>query len=62
MVMAATALLSEQADPTVAEIREYLAGNLCRCGSYPQVIEAIRSLAPAVSESSPDAERGDANG
>jgi aerobic-type carbon monoxide dehydrogenase small subunit (CoxS/CutS family) len=62
MVLAATALLSEQPDPTVDEIREYLAGNLCRCGSYPQVIEAIRSLAPAVSESSPAAERGDANG
>jgi aerobic-type carbon monoxide dehydrogenase small subunit (CoxS/CutS family) len=62
MVMAATALLSEQPDPTEDDIREYLAGNLCRCGSYPQVIEAIRSLAPAVSESSPAAERGDANG
>jgi carbon-monoxide dehydrogenase small subunit len=62
MVLAATALLSEQPDPTEDEIREYLAGNLCRCGSYPQVIEAIRSLAPAVSETSPAAERGDTNG
>jgi aerobic-type carbon monoxide dehydrogenase small subunit (CoxS/CutS family) len=61
MVLAATALLNERPDPTVDDIREYLAGNLCRCGSYPQVIEAIRSLAPAVSETSPAAERGDTN-
>jgi aerobic-type carbon monoxide dehydrogenase small subunit (CoxS/CutS family) len=62
MVLAATALLSEQPDPTENEIREYLAGNLCRCGSYPQVIEAIRALAPAVSETAPVAARGDTNG
>jgi aerobic-type carbon monoxide dehydrogenase small subunit (CoxS/CutS family) len=51
MVLATTALLSERSYPSEDEIREYLAGNLCRCGSYPQVIEAIRSLAPAVPDS-----------
>lgn len=28
----------------VASIREYLAGNLCRCGTYPEVLEAVASL------------------
>ena len=56
MVLATTALLSEKPDPTVDNIREYLAGNLCRCGSYPQVIEAIRSLAPGVSQPAPAGE------
>lgn len=45
MVLATKALLAEIPEPTVEEIREYLSGNLCRCGSYPNVIEAIRSLA-----------------
>ncbi|MDQ3695727.1 MAG: (2Fe-2S)-binding protein [Chloroflexota bacterium] len=45
MVLASTSLLAERPDPTRAEIREYLAGNLCRCGSYPNVVDAIRALA-----------------
>lgn len=53
MVLATTALLAENAAPTVDEIREYLAGNLCRCGSYPHVIEAIRSLAPGAEPTAP---------
>ncbi len=56
MVLATTALLAENAAPTVDEIREYLAGNLCRCGSYPHVIEAIRSLAPGTEPVAPAAE------
>jgi aerobic-type carbon monoxide dehydrogenase small subunit (CoxS/CutS family) len=44
MVLTARRLLDEQPAPTRSEIREYLAGNLCRCGSHPQVIEAIESL------------------
>ena len=45
MVLTARALLAENPDPSPEEIREYLAGNLCRCGSYPNVLEAVRSLA-----------------
>lgn len=44
MVLTTRALLAEKPDPTDDEIREYLAGNLCRCGSYPDVLKAVRSL------------------
>ncbi len=44
MVLSARSLLEENPQPDVSEIREYLAGNLCRCGSHPQVIEAIQSV------------------
>jgi aerobic-type carbon monoxide dehydrogenase small subunit (CoxS/CutS family) len=47
-VVTAKALLDKNPDPTEDEIREALAGNLCRCGTYPQhpiaVLEAARQL------------------
>jgi len=42
MLMSAKALVDANPSPTDAEIRDALAGNLCRCGSYPRIIEAIR--------------------
>ena len=43
------ALLAENSSPTTEEVREYLAGNLCRCGSYIKieaaVLDAARRLA-----------------
>ena len=38
-------LLEEHPDPDEAQIKHYLSGNLCRCASYPQVIEAVRLAA-----------------
>ncbi|WP_415839418.1 (2Fe-2S)-binding protein, partial [Nocardioides zeicaulis] len=35
-VMSAVALLDEVDDPTAAEVRELMSGNLCRCGAYPR--------------------------
>ena len=47
-VVTAKALLDRNSDPTEDEIREALAGNLCRCGTYPQhpkaVLDAAREL------------------
>lgn len=40
-VMTVTALLDERPDPTTDEIREALAGNICRCTGYSQIIAAI---------------------
>lgn len=40
-VMAAKALLTENPDPTVEEIKEALSGNICRCGCYPAIVEAV---------------------
>jgi carbon-monoxide dehydrogenase small subunit len=41
MVMAAISLLEEHPSPTDAEIREGLAGNLCRCTGYIKIFEAV---------------------
>ena len=45
MVLAAKRLLEENARPTDEEIRLGLAGNLCRCGSYVEIIEAVQLAA-----------------
>ncbi|MCL5099467.1 MAG: (2Fe-2S)-binding protein, partial [Candidatus Omnitrophica bacterium] len=39
-VMSVTALLEKNPHPTLEEIRHACAGNLCRCGTYPRVVEA----------------------
>jgi carbon-monoxide dehydrogenase small subunit len=44
-VVSAHALLAENPDPTLAEIQEGLAGNLCRCGCYWQISEAVLAAA-----------------
>jgi len=43
-IMTTIALLNEKPHPSEAEIREHLAGNLCRCGSYPEILAAVHSL------------------
>src|ERR1700750_1331594 len=45
MIMAATALLAANPHPTEADIRNALAGNLCRCGSHVRVIAAVQRAA-----------------
>lgn len=45
MVMAAVSLLSENPDPSDGEIRKGLAGNLCRCTGYHNIVAAVRSAA-----------------
>ena len=49
-VMAAEDLLGRVARPTVAEIQEGLAGNLCRCGCYEQITAAVLAAADAGSQ------------
>jgi aerobic-type carbon monoxide dehydrogenase small subunit (CoxS/CutS family) len=45
MVVGAVALLERTPSPTDAEIRASLAGHLCRCGSHPRIVEAVRRAA-----------------
>ncbi len=47
MVMAAEALLRREPDPSEAQIREALAGNLCRCTGYVKIIESVQAAAEA---------------
>jgi len=50
MVMTTVALLEENDDPSDEEIRAALAGNLCRCTGYVQIIDSIRAAARSLRE------------
>jgi aerobic carbon-monoxide dehydrogenase small subunit len=47
MVMATVSLLEEQPDPSEAEVREGLEGNLCRCTGYHNIVKAVLAAAGA---------------
>ncbi|MBP2294971.1 (2Fe-2S)-binding protein [Azospirillum rugosum] len=44
-IMQAAALLADKPTPSDQEIREAMAGNICRCGTYPRIHAAIRQAA-----------------
>ena len=43
-ILSTKALLDENPNPAEEEIREYLAGNLCRCGSYVKIMDAVKLI------------------
>jgi carbon-monoxide dehydrogenase small subunit len=43
MIMSAKALLDEKQSPTDEEIKESIAGNLCRCTGYVKIVEAVKA-------------------
>jgi carbon-monoxide dehydrogenase small subunit len=47
-VMTTKALLAENPDPSEAEIREYLKGNMCRCTGYVNIVKAVQSAAEKI--------------
>ena len=44
-ILTAKALLDECPKPSEQEIRDYLAGNFCRCGCYQEIMQAIKNVA-----------------
>ena len=48
MIMAVEGLLREYSAPSEDEIRDYLSGNICRCGTYTEVLAAVQSVISAV--------------
>lgn len=49
-VMSALALIAEGRAGDDAEVREFMSGNLCRCGAYPHIVDAIREVASGAAD------------
>ena len=45
MILMGKALLADNPDPTEAETKEYISGNLCRCTGYENIVKAILAMA-----------------
>ena len=50
MLMTGTALLAANANPSEAEIREAISGNLCRCTGYVNIVKAVEYAAAKMRE------------
>lgn len=50
MILAAKALLKEHPQPTVTQVREGLAGNLCRCTGYTKIFDSVLAAAQKTEE------------
>jgi len=53
MMMAAKTLLAENGDPTEAEIREKISGNLCRCTGYKNIVKSVQYAADVYNDREP---------
>jgi isoquinoline 1-oxidoreductase alpha subunit len=42
MIMSGAGLLKKNPRPTEAEIQQAMEGNICRCGTYPRIVAAVR--------------------
>ena len=51
-ILSAVALLDEGRANSDADIREFMSGNICRCGAYPNIVAAIREVAEGRSDAS----------
>ncbi len=43
-IMSAVALLKEPCGPSDQDVKEYLGGNICRCGAYPNIVAAVQAV------------------
>jgi aerobic-type carbon monoxide dehydrogenase small subunit (CoxS/CutS family) len=47
MIMTGVALLNKNRNPSEVEISQFMEGNICRCGTHPRIVAAIRKAARA---------------
>ncbi len=47
-IMSASALLAQNPNPSDDEIKQYMSGNICRCGTYPRIQKAIKRAAKSL--------------
>jgi nicotinate dehydrogenase subunit A len=47
MIMSAKSLLSQTPKPTLDQVKQGLAGNLCRCGTHTRIVQAVMLAAKA---------------
>jgi len=50
MIMSSVALLQTNANPSQAEVVQFLQGNMCRCGTHPRIMEAVHHAAKMMQE------------
>ena len=50
MIMTSKALLDRTSSPSEKQIRQALAGNLCRCGTHPRIVRAVKRAAAAMTK------------
>lgn len=53
MIMSGVALLTQNQNPSPSQIVQFLQGNICRCGTYPRILEAIQQAAKWMREPRP---------
>ena len=50
MIMSAVSLLNSRENPSDSEILQFMQGNICRCGTYPRIVAAVRKASAAEKE------------
>ena len=50
MIMSSVGLLQTNPNPSQADIVQYLQGNICRCGTHPRILDAVRQAAKIMQE------------
>lgn len=53
MIMSAVALLRMKSDPSEIQIAHFMEGNVCRCGTYPRIVAAVRRAAELLRKTRP---------
>ena len=53
MIMSSVGLLQSNANPSQAEVSQFLQGNICRCGTHPRILEAVHNAAKMMQEHRP---------